>query len=97
MWSVGQKTPEKKAEVSFGEESPPGLHLSLCFGRLVRRWLVRLARGLGSGGHLLLRSASLALGGGPGRRGHGGQQWRGEVRLLGLLLLLVPGEAEEEA
>ena len=67
------------------------------------RWLVRLARGLGGGWHLLLRRASLALGGGPCRLGPGGRQWRGEVRLLGLrrllllLLLLVPGEAEEEA
>lgn len=61
-------------------------------------WLVRLAQGLGSGWHLLLRSASLALEGGPSRLGHSGREWRGEVLLLGLLLLLlVPGEAEEEA
>lgn len=61
-------------------------------------WLVRLARGLGSGWHLLLRSASLALEGGPGRLGHSRRQWRGEVLLRGLLLLLlVAGEAEEEA
>lgn len=58
----------------------------------MRCWLVRLAQGL--------RSASLALGGSPGRLGHGGRQRRGKVRLLGLgllLLLFVPGEAEEEA
>ena len=68
----------------------------------MRRWLVRLAQGLGGGWHLLLRRASLALGGGPCRLGPGGRQWRGKVWLLGrqrllLLLLLVPGEAEEEA
>lgn len=57
----------------------------------------RLER-LGGGWHLLLRSASLALGGGPGHLGHGGRWRRGEVLLLGLLLLLlVAGEAEEEA
>lgn len=62
------------------------------------RWLERLARGLGSGRHLLLKSASLALGGGPGRLGRGRRQWSREVLLLGLLLLLfVPGQAEEEA
>lgn len=62
------------------------------------RRLERLAQGLGGGWHLMLRSASLALGGGPGHLGHGRRWRRGEVLLLGLLLLLlVAGEAEEEA
>lgn len=64
----------------------------------MRRRLERLARGLGSGWHLLLRSASLALGGRPGRLGHGRRRRCRKVLLLGLLLLLlVAGEAEEEA
>lgn len=55
---------------------------------------------MGSGQPLLLRNASLALGRRSGHlRAGRRQRGRGEVLLLGLLLLLlfVSGEAEEEA
>lgn len=60
---------------------------------------MRLAQGLGSSWHLLLSGASLALGGDPGRRTPGRWHRGREMLLLGLLLLLllVSGEAEEEA
>jgi hypothetical protein len=63
------------------------------------RWLVGLAQSLGSGWHLLLRSASLALRGCPGHLRPSRRQRGREVLLLGLLLLLllVSGETEEKA